>query len=335
MKAAVFQGLGCPLTVDEVPVPRPGAGEVLIEVARCGVCSSDIQSTEDPLFGVRPGAILGHEYCGTVLEVGAGVTRVRAGSRVAVIPLCACDRCGACAEGLPAHCAEVRLTSGGYAQFSVVKESQSLALPGTVSLDDGALVEPLAVALHGVMLSGLRPGARVLVIGAGPIGLGATFWARRMGATRVLQTAGSTRCAELALTMGATAFIERNRLTREAFVAALGGEPDIVFECTGKPGVAKESLEYVRPRGTVVLLGLCTAPDQLIAAMVVGKEIRIQGSAFFTRREFEQAADVLDGGCAPPRAMVTDTIMLAELPQRFEALRKHSRSCKVHVLTRP
>src|SRR5262249_54866170 len=149
-----------------------------IQVSRCGICGSDLHMTEDPFFGLAPGAILGHEYAGEVVALGRGVQHVRAGDRVAVLPLQGCWKCASCVAGESAWCTQMRIGGGGYGQYSLAHEAQCLILPKCVTLEDGALIEPMAVGLHGVTVAQLVPGARVLVIGAGPIGLAATFWAR-------------------------------------------------------------------------------------------------------------------------------------------------------------
>lgn len=331
MKAAVFQKLLAPLQIETLPDPSPGPNEVVVEVCRCGICGSDLHITEDPIFGVPAGTVLGHEYAGRIAAVGRDVDRVRTGEHVAVFPVHGCGHCATCLAGLPAWCRQMRVDGGGYGQYALAEQHQIVKLPNTLSLADGALVEPMAVGLHGVRLARGEPGARVLVVGAGPIGLAAAFWARRHGAGRVAVTASSTRRAELALTMGAHAFIDPADTSAAAIEAALGGPPDIVYECVGKPGLIQRCIEYCRPRGTIVVLGLCTPPDTFMPFHFVSKEQTLQASAFYEVRDFEMAADVLDREGDAPRAMVTDRIGLEALPEAFEALRHRSSQCKVLV----
>ncbi|HTW38468.1 MAG TPA: alcohol dehydrogenase catalytic domain-containing protein [Steroidobacteraceae bacterium] len=331
MKAAVFTMIGKPLSIESLPDPAPQRDEVLVRVDRCGICGSDLHMTADPSFAVPAGTVIGHEWAGEVVEVGPTAQRVKRGDRVAVLPVRSCGRCPACAVGEPAWCAEMRIDGGGYGQLALASERQCLVLPRTVSLHDGALIEPLAVGLHGINVSEMPAGARVLVIGAGPIGLAATFWARRLGAGVVAVTASSMTRAELARAMGASVFIDPARISAAQIQSALRGPPDIVFECVGKPGLIRQSLEYVRPRGTVVVLGLCTALDSFVPFVAVAKEVRIQPAALYRMRDFEIAADVMDQGDVTPRAMVTDTVSLEELPPAFEALRRRSHQCKVLI----
>lgn len=333
MKAAVFRALHKPLQIEEVPVPKPAADEVVIQVGRCGICGSDLHMTHDPVFGTRPGAVLGHEFAGEVVECGREVTGLRVGDRVAAAPIRGCGRCRSCLSGEPAWCREMLLQGGGYAEFVAATERQCLKLPASTSVADGALVEPLAVALHGVMRGNVKPGSRVLVIGAGPIGLGVVFWARQYGAARVAISDLTTLQRDLAHQLGATAFVQTGPDVVSRVEASLGGAPEIVFECVGKPGLLAQSLEHVATRGTIIVLGLCTAVDSFIPFKAVSKEVQFVTSAFFDMKEYQAALDALDGGKAPPTAMVTDTVPLSAMPPVFEALRQRTSQCK--VLVRP
>jgi (R,R)-butanediol dehydrogenase/meso-butanediol dehydrogenase/diacetyl reductase len=331
MKAAVFHELHKPLVIESVGDPRPSGDEVLVRVGRCGICGSDLHMTEEPAFGILPGAVLGHEFAGEVVGLGPDATGLKIGDRVAVAPLRGCGRCPSCIAGEPAWCHTMRLQGGGYAEFALATDRQCRRLPATTSLEDGALVEPLAVALHGVALSGLTAGARVLVMGAGPIGLGVAFWARRRGAAKVVVLDLTALQAELAQEMGATSFVTVDEEATSRVNMALGGAPDIVFECVGRPGIIAQALEHLRPRGTIVMLGLCTAEDSFVPFRAVSKEARLITSAFFTMGEYQAALDALDGGHAPPHAMITETVTLSDMPRTFEALRKRTTQCKVMV----
>ena len=325
MKAAVFKGLGKPLAIESVPDPVPNAGEVVIKVGRCGICGSDLHSTSNPHRTAPLGKVLGHEWAGEIVEVGLGVTKFKKGERVAVLPLSGCGMCASCLAGEPAWCARRNIDGGGYGEYATTHERQCFKLPQVLSLEDGALVEPMAVGLHGVVMSDMKPGQKILVIGAGPIGLATIYWARRMGAGVIAATASSTRRAKLAEDMGATMFLAPDADMAEA----LGGPPDIVFEAVGAPGLIQQSINVVKRRGTVVVLGLCWDPDTFTPGGAVGKEVRIQCAGFYSAREFEHAIDPFERGSLEPRAMVTDTVSLADFPAAFEALRARTHQCKV------
>lgn len=331
MKAAVFKTLGKPLSVEEIADPHPVADEVVVEVGRCGICGSDLHMTEDPIFGVPSGTVLGHEYAGEIVGTGSAVKNLKTGDLVSVSPLRGCGKCPTCLSGQPAWCEQRQLEGGGYAQYSLATDRQCVKLPSDVSLEDGALAEPLSVALHGVVVSKMKPGDRILVIGAGPIGLGTAYWARRLGAHQVAVMDLNHYQEERAHEMGATVFFAKTENPVETVNAAMGGPPDIVFECVGKPGLIKQCLDHVRIQGTIVILGLCTAPDSFVPFEAVSKEVTIQTSAFFTSQEFGMSIDALESDKISPHAMITDTVSLTNMPAIFEALRKRTTQCKVLV----
>lgn len=332
MRAAVMQGHHRPLAVETVDDPVPAAGELVVKVGRCGICGSDLHMTEDPAFGIKAGDIIGHEFAGEVVATGRDVDGIRPGDLVSVIPLRGCGACPSCLAGETAWCARgMMLQGGGYAEYALTTPKQCIMLPRSASLADGALIEPLAVALHGVNLSGLKPADKVLVLGAGPIGLAVAFWARRLGAARVVVQDIADHQRDRALTMGATGFVTDRADPVGAAARALGGTADIVFECVGLPGLIAQAVDQVRVKGTVVILGLCTQPDTLIPFVALSKEVRLQTSAFFTRQEYEMALDMLDAGAAEPRALITDTVALDAVPTVFEALRTRTHQCKVMI----
>ncbi len=331
MRAVVMQGLHKPLAVETLPDPVPGAGEVVVKVGRCGICGSDLHMTEDPAYGKVSGDVLGHEFAGEVVAIGKGAEGLALGDLVSVIPLQSCGVCASCQAGEVAWCDKFGLQGGGYAEFAVTKPNQCIRLPQSASLADGAIIEPLAVALHGVNMSGLKTGDRVLILGAGPIGLAVAFWARRAGASDVVIQDVATHQQDRALAMGATGFAVDPLDPVGGAERSLGGKADIVFECVGLPGLIAQAVDQVRNRGTILLLGLCTRPDTFNSFAMLSKEVRLITSAFFTRQEYETALDALDAGAAEPRLLVTDTISLGDTPARFEALRTRTHDCKVLI----
>ncbi|MAW79819.1 MAG: Zn-dependent alcohol dehydrogenase [Parvularcula sp.] len=331
MRAVVHQGLHQKLAIENIADPAPGAGEVVLSVGRCGICGSDLHMTEDPAFGVDKGAVLGHEFAGEVIDLGKGVERLKKGDLVSVVPIASCGKCPSCLAGEPAWCEKMYLQGGGYGEFAVTNENQCVALPKSASMADGAIIEPLAVALHGVMMGEQKPGDNVLILGAGPIGLGVAFWARRFGASRVVVQDINRYQEERARRMGATDFIVDIEDPVGAAEHALGGKADIVYECVGVPGLIPQAVNQVRVKGTVLVLGLCTRPETFVPFVALSKEVRIQTSAFFKRQEYEAALDALDAGAAEPRALITDTISLDAVPEVFESLKKRTHQCKVLI----
>lgn len=334
MRAAVFKGLDQGLVIEQRPDPLPEAGELLIRVARAGICGSEIHATSDPARPVGGDSILGHEICGEVIAFGAGVERFRLGDRIVPMPHVGCGRCGACLAGKPHLCPEARLgIVSGYCEYTRVGQNECIRVPAEVSDEEAALIEPLAVGLQGVRKVGLVVGDRVLVTGAGPIGLAAAFWARRLGAGRVAVMASSARRRAFALGLGATHFIAQREVAdaTQAVRDALGGAPDVVIEAVGLPGAIADAIAHVEPAGTVVSLGLCWSTDHFSPAVALMKEVRLQFSLCYARADFEYCATVMADGDHRPRAMITSTVDLDALPAKFESLRGPSADCKVMV----
>jgi (R,R)-butanediol dehydrogenase/meso-butanediol dehydrogenase/diacetyl reductase len=326
-----MQGIRQPLSFTSVPDPEPAAGELVVKVARCGICGSDLHIVSDPAFGKGAGYILGHEFAGEVVALGRGTQGVAIGDRVSVIPLQSCGHCPACVAGEVAWCGEFGLQGGGYAEYAVTRPNQCMKLPQTLSLADGAIVEPLAVALHGIHMSGLKRGDKVLILGAGPIGLAVAFWARRAGAERVVIQDITNYQRERALTMGAHEFVVQPDDPLGSAERAISGKADIVYECVGIPGLIEQSVKQVRNRGTILLLGLCSRPDTFNSFAMLSKEVRLVTSAFFTRSEYLEALRALEDGAVEPRAMVSATISLEETPEAFEALYRRTEQCKLLI----
>lgn len=332
MKAALFDGVGRPLRIEEIETPEPDGDEVLLRIAGCGVCGSDLHMTVEPeTFGLKPSDVLGHEFAGEVLRCGVGVTHLKPGDRVAVAPMRGCGHCESCRRGEPAWCAEMRLIGGGYAEMATVAARQCRVLPHELPLAEGALAEPLAVALHAVIRSGLKPGDRALILGAGPIGLAVAFWARRYGARDVIVGDLDKHKEARSAVLGATGFALSGPNLADEFREKTGGEPHVVFECVGNRGLIDFACSLVRVHGTVVGVGLCVAGDEWNPFAALSKEITLVFAAFFTMAEFEAALDALGPGGFRPQELVTSRIDLEDLPTTFEALRSRSTQCKVLI----
>ncbi|MBO9519593.1 MAG: alcohol dehydrogenase catalytic domain-containing protein [Porphyrobacter sp.] len=331
MKAVTFQALHQPLAFETLPDPTPGAGEVVVKVGRCGICGSDLHMTEDAAYGCKHGDVLGHEFAGEVVALGRDTEGLKTGDLVSVIPLKSCGQCAHCRKGEVQWCDHFGLQGGGYAEFAVTRPNQCVKLPVDVSLADGAIIEPLAVALHGVNLSGMKAGDKALVLGAGPIGLAVAYWAKRMGASRVAVQDIAEFQQGRALGMGADVFVVDPQDPIGGAERELGGKADVVFECVGIPGLINQAVSQVRNRGTILLLGLCTRPDTFNSFAMLSKEVRLVTSAFFTRQEYEASLEALASGSIEPRLLVTDTISLSATPEVFESLKQRSGQCKVLI----
>jgi (R,R)-butanediol dehydrogenase/meso-butanediol dehydrogenase/diacetyl reductase len=225
----------------------------------------------------------------------------------------------------------MRLIGGGYAEYAAVAARQCRRIPDDLPIEEGALAEPVSVGLHAVARSGLKPGDRVLVLGAGPIGLLVAYWARRMGAGAVIVADINRHQEARAAAIGATGFALSGPDLAAEFQAAAGASPDIVFECVGKKGLIDLACRLVRVHGTVVGVGLCVGGDAWDPFAALSKEIRIVFAAFFNMAEFATAIDALGQGGFRPQALITDRIGFGRIPDTFEALRRRTTQCKVLI----
>ena len=329
MRAALFNGPGRPITIESMDDPRPGPGELLVRVHRCGICGSDVSmSSEGPM--TLPLGRFGHEWAGEVVELGGNIRDVRVGARIAGLPVARCGRCEGCRTGNPLHCETSGWLVGGFGEYMVIPEVAAVPLPDALSFTDGALVEPMACGLHALCLAQLRRGDAVLVIGAGAMALSVIYWARNLGAGRIAVLSRSGHRRDVAIAMGADAVL--NFEDQDKIIEELGGPPDIVAECVGKSGMLELASSHVRTRGTILSLGMCQYGDPVVPAVCTHKEVRILFPRGYTVDEFEETARSFDSGRVDPEVMVSDTIALEELPSVMEELRSGARkTLKVHV----
>lgn len=334
MKAAIYPGKGQPIVIETLPDPEPGPGDVVIRVARCGICGTDVSFTKGGLFDFGENAQFGHEYAGEIVAVGRDVTRFRAGERVAVLPSVACGECAQCrAHGNNVLC---QASPGpgmlGFAEYARIPQSVLTPLPQTLSMADGALVEPMTISLYGTRFARIQPGERVLVLGGGSVALYAIYWARRLGAGRIVAMSRSDRRKALCLEMGADAFVPFGDNEVGEVVEALGGSPDVVLEGVGAEGMMMKAISHAAQFGRVISLGFCTAPDPLIPGIASYKCLSIQFVVGYTMRDFTYVAEQLDKGHCDPKAIITNDIALDALPAMMETLRGPNRETKVHVV---
>ena len=332
MRGVVFHGAGRPLALERLPDPTPADQDVVIRVGRCGICGSDVSMTDArSSFHFAPGAVLGHEYAGEIVALGRSVETLKIGDRVTALPTAGCGTCAACRGGDPNACAACRYVMGGFAEYTRADAALVVKLPDSLSLADGALVEPLACGMQAVRLAGIGPKSRVLVLGAGPIGLAALYAARHAGASRVAVCALSRRGAHLATAMGADNFIEQGTNLAHRVAGALGGAPDFVIECVGIPGLLEQAIEVAAPRGTIVISGLCFDAQPVAFGAAFMKQVTLRFSLAYTLADFHRAVNLFDAGHVEPRAMLGETIALAAVPAAIEEMRHTPRTGKQMV----
>ena len=292
MKAVVIHAAG-DLRVEERSEPQLGPGDVKVRVGAGGICGSDLHYFHHGGFGtvrLREPMILGHEIAGTIAEVGAGVTHLAPGQKVAVNPSRACGHCDFCQQGLQNHCLEMRFfgsamryphVQGGFRQVLTCDAAQAVPVPDHVSLTEAAFAEPLAVCLHAVARAGSLLGRKVLVTGAGPIGLLTAAAARLAGAAEVVVTDIVDAPLAIARKLGVTRVV--NVATEPDALAGYEGNKgafDVLFEAAGAAATLVAGLRVVRPRGILVQIGQ-GAEATLPMSLIVTKELDLRGTFRF------------------------------------------------------
>ncbi len=322
--------------LDEIPEPKAASGEVVIAVAQCGICGSDlheylhgplyIPKGPHPLTGVGPPVALGHEFSGRVVEVGAGVETVGPGERVAVNPCLLCGECRWCRRGQPNYCAKLGSVGlsrdGGLAPLVAVPAYGCHRLPAEVDDLEGASVEPLAVALHAYRRARLSAGDRVAVIGAGPIGLLLlqVLRAKNMGWVAVVEPRPERR--RLAQTLGADVVLDPGAEDPARAVARLTEDERVAvaFECVGSPGAFATAFRAAGKGGRIVLVGLVAEPVPANLLGLLAHEKEIVGSSAYVD-EFPEAIRLLAERRVLIEPLVTARVPLAEAVTRgLEAL---------------
>ena len=336
------------IRIESMEVAAPGRGEVLLGIGAGGICGSDLHYWHEGGFGpvrVREPIILGHEAAGTVLQLGEGVGEgegvcdLCVGERVAINPSRPCGECEYCRGGLAAHCLRMRFCGsamrfpheqGLFREHMVVEARQCLPVGDVASIAEAACAEPLAVALHANRMAGDVAGKRVLVTGAGPIGSLCAAVAAHRGAAEVVVIDLQDVPLAVARRLGATRVINvaRDGAEMEGYAAEKGWF-HMVFECSAAEAAMKSALAALRPRGVFVQVGVCgDAPLPL--HVIVGKEIRIQGSHRFVE-EFGEAVGMIRERVIDLRPLVTATYPLVDAVEAFAVAGDRSRAVKVQL----
>lgn len=313
-------------------MPVPGPGQVLARVRACGVCGSDLHAARflpelaDPASGAEEGwleraaadgIVMGHEFVAEVVAPGPGAEAWRPGTRVTSMPVLLDPaaprgvRAIGYSPGVP----------GGYGEYVVLSAPLLLPVPESLPDEVAALTEPCAVGLHAVRRASLEAGERVLVLGAGPIGLMTALWAKREGAGRVVVSEPAAARREMAQRLGADRVVDPQREDLRALVDEDHGEPcTLVFECVGSEGTLQEAMDLAPRDGRVVVVGACMTEDRIRPLVGIRKQLTLRFVLGYTPEEFAEALAALGRGEIDPRPMVTRRIGLDELAAVFAAL---------------
>jgi (R,R)-butanediol dehydrogenase / meso-butanediol dehydrogenase / diacetyl reductase len=300
--------------VVDLPDPAPGPEELVIRVAACGVCGSDIKA--QPF--APPGMVMGHELGGEVVAVGSAVEDWKQGMNAAVLPVISCGTCPYCMAGAVSHCDQVKYIgmgpAGGFAELAVAPARHIFAVPADLPSTFAALVEPFAVGLHGVHSAQISPGDDVLIVGAGGVGLTTLEWALEKGGVRLTVADPDPDRRETALAMGATDVLT---VVSEAEASSY----DAAIECVGRPELVHACQPALRPQGRLVISGACAEPTYIEPVTALLKELTIRYSVAYCPDEFLEVISAFASGVIDPSPMIGPTFGLHRIAQAFDTVR--------------
>jgi (R,R)-butanediol dehydrogenase/meso-butanediol dehydrogenase/diacetyl reductase len=308
------------IEAEEVSLPVIGDEEALLEVEACGFCGSDISIVAGTHPRAKAPLTVGHELSGRIVQIKSAASAFKVGDRVTAYPLISCGICHACTHGSPHVCRQLRLfgfdVDGGMAEFFKLPVASLMKLPEEMPSHVGALIEPLAVAVHGVARTSLEGVEIAVVLGAGPIGLLTAMVAQARGVPHVLISDVLASRLKLAARLGLEAVKAGDDLRAQVMRLSDANGADVLFECAGHPSSAREMTALVRSRGVIVNLGVFKKPVEVDMQAVNFKEIEIVGSRVYERKDFQAAIDLAMH--LPLDRIVSHTFALQDVAQAFK-----------------
>ncbi|MBS3812900.1 galactitol-1-phosphate 5-dehydrogenase [Candidatus Bipolaricaulota bacterium] len=315
------------LTFEDVDKPSPEEREVTIEVKVCGICGSDVHTFQGKHPFVHPPIVLGHEFSGVVDEVGDRVDNFRPGDRVTVEPNLPCGACYNCRHGRYNICENLQVIGnvgydGAFAEFITVPADRVVPIPDGITYDQAALIEPAAVGVHGVRASEGEIGDRVIVFGAGTIGLSILSSVRAAGAKQVVVSDLSDYRLKIAEELGGDVTYNPSRSARDLEDLVLdtfdGSKADIIYDCVGVEETINEAISVARKGSQIVLLGVPEGNLNVNMAFLQDRELEIKGSLMYVRKDFHEAIELIHGGKFKVDKLITHRFSFDELERAFQ-----------------
>lgn len=339
--------------VEEIDEPKVTSGSVKIKVKWCGICGSDLHEylggpifipvgQPHPLSGNTAPVVLGHEFSGEVVEVGHGVTNVKAGDRVVVEPIVACGKCPACQEGKYNLCSSLGFhglcgSGGGFAEYTVFPSEFVHKIPDSMSYEQAALIEPIAVALHSVRVGNFKAGDTALVLGAGPIGIATIECLKAAGARLIVVLQRKSIRQEYAKRSGADVVLDPNEVNIPEEIKKLTGGVgvDVCFETTGSQIGIDVGLDSIKFEGTMVVTSIWEGPVNINPNVLVFQEKKIVGTLAY-RHEFPATIALMADKRVKAEGYITKRIALDDIvEQGFGALTGPEKKKHVKIIVTP
>lgn len=309
----------------EVDVPEVGEGQIKIKIKNIGVCGSDIHVYHGQHPYTSYPVVQGHEISAEVIEVGKGVEGIEPGDRVTIQPQVVCGKCFPCQNGMYHVCEELKVmgfqTTGMASDYFVVDADKATILPESLSYEEGAMVEPLAVAVHAVRRVPSVEGLNVLVIGGGPIGNLVAQTAKAFGAANIVVS----ELSETRLKMAEQCGLDTINSKREDLVEGIGrhfGErkADVIFECVGSSFTVAQSIEVARKGSTVVIVGVVPDLTKVNMGFVQDHELTVLGSAMYQAVDFDRAVDLINAGKVDLKSLITNRVRFEDYAEAYSII---------------
>ncbi|HJQ66622.1 MAG TPA: zinc-binding dehydrogenase [Gemmatimonadales bacterium] len=330
MKAAVFHGNGTDLKIEDWPLPEPRAGEVVIRVAACGLCHTDLHYLDHGVSTFKtPPIVLGHEAAGTIARIGAEVSGVAEGDRVLAPSVWSCGRCRFCREGRENLCINLVMpgnhTDGAFAEFLAVPAKELVPLPPTIPLERACIIaDAVSTPYHAVKRRGhVRAGDTVAVVGCGGVGLNVVQCAAVAGATVVAVDLNDARL-ELAQRLGARYAINAattERVDKQVRTLTSGGV-DVAFEVVGNPKTIDLAFNLIRKGGRLVVIGFSHEMVSINAGKLMFYELELVGSLGCGAGEYPEIVALVESGRLTLDPIVSGTFPLERINEGFDRLRR-------------
>ncbi|WP_163582812.1 2,3-butanediol dehydrogenase [Gracilibacillus saliphilus] len=322
--------------VEEITTPELTSDTVKVKVEYAGICGTDLHEYMHRTFITEDKMILGHEFTGEVVEVGANVTRFKSGDRVVVEPIWGCGECASCKKGNYNTCPDMKSyglhENGGFAEYVVVKEENVYVLPDNLSYELAALVEPTAVVLHAVRNSEFRVGDKVAVYGAGPIGLLLSETLRAAGASKIFVVEVNEKRRELAKQMGADVVVDPSKEDAVKIIQEMtNGGVDVSYDAAGIEVTFNNALESAKPNGEFMVVSVFAEPISYHPASQLISEKKITASLGYNNI-FAEVIDLLSKGSIKADPVITNKISIDDIIEEgFEKLLVDKNECKILV----
>ena len=330
MKAAVFHGSGRPLTIEEVPTPSPGPGEVLVQIAGCGMCHTDLHYIDHGVKTFRdPPLILGHEAAGTVARLGVGAAGWIEGDRVLIPSVLSCGRCDYCRHGRENLCDHLAMLGnhrdGAYAEFAVAPAAELIRVPDSIPLEQACIVaDAVSTPHHAVTRRGrVAAGDWVAVVGCGGVGLNVVQCAVAVGGRVIALDLNPERLA-LAISLGAERAINPAEHERpDKLVRQLtGGGVHVAFEAIGNPKTMRAAFDLLRRGGRLCIIGYAHEEVTLSAARIMFNELEVVGSLGCGGGEYAELMRMVEAGRIRLEPIVSGTLPLDDINEGLDRLRR-------------